>query len=469
MKTNKILAVLTILSATLFTSRADFFTATNNGTWGDTNIWDPPAGSPQTVPGTNDDVFIAAGINVIVDTNASANTISDDTSGGTVTMAPNSTLGIFGNFGTDQLTLLNATNQGSTVIYFDNPFFAKECDYYNLVFCNTNYATSNMSYQSGYQNFNNFSRHGPTPMTIFGDMTVLGNSRVQQGADIFIAGNLNIGQYCGWDTSVANLTVMSNTIMGGFLLDLDSANGTNGFNGNMIVTSTSFLWYISDVTNWFLNANLTNNGTILGTGYGSVIFNGTGIITGSKAITMPTMTVNGTYTINDAITLFTNTPTLNGTLVFDIANPKPITLLASAGTALYYSGNLNVINSGAPPTTDASYTLFNSPNGFGGAFASTSFPGLPGGLSWVDNTATSGSIAITGAIVGSPTLTLSKSGGVLTLSWDSATFPGYSVQGQTNSAGIHSNWAPTGSGTTSPFTIAINPANPPVFFRLSNP
>ena len=72
-----------------------------------------------------------------------------------------------------------------------------------------------------------------------------------------------------------------------------------------------------------MNANLTNNGTISGTGYGSIIFNGTGIITGSKAITMPTMTVNGTYTINDAITLFTNTPTLNGTLVFDIANPKP--------------------------------------------------------------------------------------------------------------------------------------------------
>ena len=251
-------------------------------------------------------------------------TIADDTTGGTVTMAPNSTLSIFGNDGTDQLTLLNATNKGSTVIYFNNPFFAKECDYYNLVFCNTNYATSNMSYQSNYQNFNNFSRHGPTPMTIFGDMTVLGNSRVQQGADIFIAGNLTIGQYCGWDTSVANLTVMSNTIMGGFLLDLDSANGTNGFNGDMIVTSTSFLWYISDVTNWYVNANLTNNGTISGIGYGSIIFNGTGIITGSKAITMPTMTVNGIYTINDAITLFTNTPTLNGTLVFDVANPNQL-------------------------------------------------------------------------------------------------------------------------------------------------
>ena len=40
MKTNKILAVLTILSATLFnlTSRADDITAINNGSWGDTNV-----------------------------------------------------------------------------------------------------------------------------------------------------------------------------------------------------------------------------------------------------------------------------------------------------------------------------------------------------------------------------------------------------------------------------------------------
>jgi len=64
---------------------------------------------------------------------------------------------------------------------------------------------------------------------------------------------------------------------------------------------------------------------------------------------------------------------------------------------------------------------------------------------------------------------MSRNGGFLTLSWDSAAYPGYSVQGQTNAGGIGTNWGGTGSGTTSPFTIGINPANPPVFFRLSNP
>jgi hypothetical protein len=130
---------------------------------------------------------------------------------------------------------------------------------------------------------------------------------------------------------------------------------------------------------------------------------------------------------------------------------------------------LNVINSGAPPAAGASYQLFNSPGGYGGSFVSTTFPTLPIGLSWVDNTLSIGSIDVIGTIVGSPILTLSRNGRLLTLSWDSTTFPGYSVQGQTNKSGIGTNWSSTGSGTVSPFIIAINPTNPSVFFRLSNP
>jgi hypothetical protein len=475
MKTKQIFAVLTILSTLLFASvgHAAFVTATNSGNWSDTNIWDS-----GTLPAATNDVFIAAGVNVTVDiTNAMAFTIGDDTIGvaGAVTMAPNSTLNIYGNFGTDQLTLLDATATGNTVIYWDNPFFAKECNYFNLVFCNTNYAVSNMSYQSNYQNFNNFSRNGPTPMNIAGDMTVLGNIRVQQGADMSIGGNLILGQYCGWDSSVANLTVMGNTVMGGFLMDLDSANGTNGFYGNMTVTATSFFWYVSDVTTWFLNGNLTNNGTILGTGYGSIIFNGTGIITGSKAITIPTMTVNGTYTIGTTITLTTNTPTLNGTLVFDLARTNQIVLRYSpSGTNAqttqtnYYSGNLVVINSGVPPVSGNSYKFFTASN-YAGAFTSTTFPSLPAGLSWVDNLAASGSIAVTGGTAGFPIITMSRSGAVLTLSWNSTTFPGYQVLALTNHSVKGTPWSSTGSGTVSPFITTINPANPSVFYRLSNP
>ena len=482
MKTKQIFAALTILSTLLFASvgHAAFVTATNSGNWSDTNIW-----NTATLPTNSDDVFIAAGVNVTVDiTNAMAFTIGDDTIGvaGAVTMAPNSTLNIYGNFGTDQLTLLDATATGNTVIYWDNPFFAKQCNYYNLMFVQTNYVNPLPTYGSPWQDFNNFSSAGPTPMTIAGNMTLMGAVHVQQGsggAPITVGGNLTIGAGCAWDCSGDILTVVSNLYVYGLLEDLNGALGTNYIGGNVIVAgpSTSVKtwsggfytngWVVSDVTTWGIGGSLSNSGSIFGSGFGSISFNGTGIITGSNALIIPTITVNGTYTIGATITLTTNTPTLNGTLVFDLANTNQIIL--NAGTNwLYYSGILDVINSGAAPVAGNSYKLFNASN-YGGSFTSTSFPSLPSGLSWVDNLATSGSIAVTSTSAGSPIITLSRSGNLLTLSWASTTFPGYSVQAQTNSAGIRSNWSATGSGTVSPYTITINPANPPVFFRLSNP
>lgn len=480
MKRTQILALLTIPSILLFASsgHAAAITATNSGNWSNTKIWDS-----GTVPGKNDVVFIALGVNVTVDTNASAQSISDDTTGGTITMATNSTLTILGNDATHQLTSLDTTAAGNTVIYAGNPFFAKECNYYNLVFANTNYVDPLPPYLP-YQDFNNFSSaQGPSPMTIAGDMTVLGFTKVQQGsggAPITINGNMIIGTGCAWDCSGDDLTVGGDVYVYGLLEDLNGALGTAHFDGNVIVAGPSTHtvaysggpytngWYVSDVITWGIGGNLTNNGSIFGAGYGSISFEGTGVITGTNSLTIPTITVDGKYTIGTTITLTTNTPTLHGTLVFDLANPKQIILPAYVGTALYYDGTLNVINSGAPPVTGASYQLFNAPS-YGGSFAATSFPGLPNGLSWVDNTLSTGSIDVTGASVGSPILALSRKGGLLTLSWDSSTFPGYSVQAQTNRAGIGSNWSGTGSGTVSPFTIGLNPTNPPVFFRLSNP
>ncbi len=227
---------------------------------------------------------------------------------------------------------------------------------------------------------------------------------------------------------------------------------------------------MSDVTTCGVGKGLTNNGYVFGLGYGSISFNGTGTITGTNTLKIPTISINRSYAIGTPITLITNTPTLNGTLVFDIANPKQITLLTNAGTALYYNGNLNVINSGSAPASGATYKFFNSTNGYAGSFASTSYPSLPGGLSWDDSMLlTNGTITVIGGSVGSPILTQSRSGGVLTLSWDSAIYPGYRVQGQTNAAGIGTNWGETGSGPVSPLIIGINPTNPPVFFRLIKP
>lgn len=467
MKTKQILAILTVLSLFSFASisRAVDIVATGSGNWTSTNADAPWPGG--VVPGTNDDADIEAPFNVTVDSTASVQFIYGS---GTVTMAPGSTLNVVGDpagaRGTFQLTgLLDTSAAGNTVIYSGNPFWAKHQNYYNLVFSNT-VTTNQIDFYNGLVN----STDPSVPMTIAGDMTVVGKIKVQLGDDMTINGNLTLSTNAQLDCSLTNLIVMGNTTLGtgALLLDLDGANGTNYFGGSVTVSATAIGWNVSDVTTWDIGGSLTNNGLIVGKGYGSISFDGTGNITGTKPIKIPTMTVNGTYTIGTTITLITNTPTLNGTLVFDLANTNEIVLLTNAGTALYYSGNLNVINSGAPPVAGNSYKLFNAPS-YGGAFASTNLPALTSGLSWVDNTLVNGSFAVISSGPSSPFITLTRSGGLLTLSWDSTNFPGYSVQGQTNSGGISTNWGPTGSGTNSPFTIAINPTNRSVFFRLSNP
>jgi hypothetical protein len=470
MKTKQIFTVLTILSLVLFASmsRAAWITAINSGSWGDTNVWDS-----GTVPGTNDFAEIDPGYNITVDTNAIVQyIIGNGAAGGTVTMAANSTLEILDSSvsGTFELGLLDASASGNTVIYYDNPFYAKRQNYYNLVFNNT---TTNLN-----DFFNGLvsSQIPATAMTIAGDMTVIGKTKVQQGDDFTINGNLILTSNASWDCSSFNLTVKSNLTLGAgaLMVDLDGALGSNYFGGNVIVTSSALGWNLTDVTTWGIGGSLTNDGTIVGRGYGSIFFNGTGNIVG-KSFKIPTMTINGTYAIGATITLSTNTQTINGTVVFDIARTNQIVLNAGTNWLWYTTnGTLNVINSGAEPAVGNSFQLFKASNNhYGGGFASISLPPLSGGHIWVDNLLASGSIAVANGSAGSPIITLSRSGSNLTLSWDSATFSGYEVLALTNSAGVITNlshsWLPTGSGTNSPFTIAINPTNPAVFFRLRNP
>jgi hypothetical protein len=304
-------------------------------------------------------------------------------------------------------------------------------------------------------------------MNIIGDMTVIGRAGIQLGLNttITVGGNLTIGSNCVWDCSSGSIVVMGDTILGGVMKDLDGANGSNSFGGSVTVAAPYGDWKLGDVITWGVGGNLTNLATIEGVGYASINFDGTGNIAGNP-ITMPTLTINGTYLIDTTITMTTNTPTLNGTVVFDLANPQQMILPANIGT-LYYNGILEVTNSGAAPASGASFQFFNA-SSFGGGFSSTSYPDLPTGLSWMDNLFADGSISVTGTIVGAPTLAVASSGSILTLSWDSVTFPGYHLVAQTNSTGLGANWFDTGSGTTSPYTTPIDPANPAVFFRLSN-
>src|ERR1039458_1370136 len=197
MKTKQIFTVLTVLSTLLFASNGraaeTIITATGSGNWSSTVTNAPwPDG---IVPATNNAVAVYAPNNITVDSTA---TIAYIVGSGTVTMAPGATLNILGSAnggeGTQDLVgLLDTSATGNTVIYSGNWFWAKHQNYYNLVFNNS---TTNI-----YDFYNGPSSGSDVAMTIFGDMTVIGKGKVQEGNDFTIGGNLIIGTNSTWDCS----------------------------------------------------------------------------------------------------------------------------------------------------------------------------------------------------------------------------------------------------------------------------
>ena len=455
MKSNRLVFVgLCALACSMFSSPADDITASGSGEWGSTV---PDAPWPNgIVPGTNDSVDVEAPFVVTITTNATAGYVYGS---GTITLAPDATLTLrgdeFGAQGAQSLSTLNATAPGSTVIYEGNAFWAKRTDYFHLIF--RNLSTNQYDFFNGA-----IPGSGPVPMNIAGDLSVLGRIKVQQGADIFVGGDLIMGTNSSWDVSSFNLTVTSNTTMRGLLLDLDGASGSNYFGGNMLIGSDSIGWNISDVIQWGVGGSLTNDNLIVGRGYGSITFAGSGVITG-KPIRIPTMTVSGSYLIGTTITLTTNTPTLTGNLIFDLANTNQL-ILQSYPTnplTLYYDGNLNVINTGAVPTPGTTYKFFSATN-YDGAFDLQTFPPLPVGLAWEDNLLTSGSITVSGSVATPPMITSTqydRATRALTLVWTSSPAMTYSVIysatlpgsfGTVLASGIPSGGAQTSTAVTLP-------------------
>jgi hypothetical protein len=88
------------------------------------------------------------------------------------------------------------------------------------------------------------------------------------------------------------------------------------------------------------------------------------------------------------------------------------------------------------------------------------------------NGSATNNLVIASGVSNTPTnMTSSVSGNQLTLSWPSDHL-GWILQSQTNSSsvGISTNWFDiAGSGTNAQAVIAIDPANPTVFFRLRSP
>ncbi len=469
MKTKHLFTALILLSILSFAanSRAVDVTAGGSGNWSSTNLNAPwPVFGTNTVvvaPSTNDDIDVELPNNVIVDSNE---TIQYIYGGGTVTMSPGVTLTVVGDAigaeGTQSLGLLDTSAANNTVIYAGNAFWAKHQSYYNLAFTGTG------TFYNGNIGVTGDNDNGP--LTIAGNLILSGAANIQQADSITVNGDLTINTNSGYDTSVSPITVKGNTTLSGILTDGAGTTNLDDSFYNMTITPTG-KWRLSDVIEWVIGGSLTNNGTISYVkgpgGGGAITFNGIGNIVGNP-FTIWNIFLEGTNTIGTTITA-TNFIGLSGTVVFDLANPQKLVLAPSSTNALTYGGNLKVINTGSAPATGTTYQLFSAAT-YGGGFASESLPTLPAGLSWVDNLATTGSITVTGTATGNaPSLTIHNNGTTATLSWDSTTFPGYSVQVQTNGTGIGNNWFNTASGTVSPYLVPIHTTSPAVYYRLMHP
>src|ERR1035438_6334195 len=278
MKTNNILTAVALLSSLLFTSISYAqYTATQSGNWSDTN----PATSPWPggiLPTTNDIVEVLDDIVITVDTTNAVCEALDSLEGGgpiyngTVTMAPGSTLTVYGHnegVGTQSVGYLIASATNCTVIYLGNAFWAQRTDYYNLEF-------------DGWGDFYNGVQDGYpiTPMTIYGNMVVNGTNippdktnlytgvYVECGGDFTIMGNFYLGTNNAWDCSLSDFVVMGNTVCAGLLWDKDTANGSNYFAGNFTVPPNNMA--ITNLKNTLLIKYNDNNSNVVSTLYGGL-------------------------------------------------------------------------------------------------------------------------------------------------------------------------------------------------------
>jgi hypothetical protein len=213
-----------------------------------------------------------------------------------------------------------------------------------------------------------------------------------------------------------------------------------------------------------INATVTVTGTT--TVNSGATLSGTGTLNGATVI-------NGTIAPGPTIGTLTlgSNPGLNGAAVMEInrtASPNA-DLLSISGNPLTYSGTLTVNNLGPALVAGNTFQLFSA-SSYSGVFGTVTLPTLSPNLAWSNTLASNGTISVVSTLApGTPNILLSSSGGNLTLSWDTGTFPGYTVQAQTNStgAGFSTNWIDTGS--SSPLIVPINPSNSSVFFRLVHP
>ncbi len=250
----------------------------------------------------------------------------------------------------------------------------------------------------------------------------------------------------------STFTIANNISGSGSITNLGGTvtfTGTNTYSGATVVSGGTLF---------------ANNTSASSTGSGAVTIaagatlGGIGVVGGNTTVIgtlAPGTNSLGTLTVSNNLTLSGNT---------SIEINKGVGFDQVIAASVNYGGTLTVTDLGANLVAGDSFTIFNVSSHTGNF---TSIIGTPAtaGLAFAFNP-TTGVVSVVSTVTTPPTLTVTQSGSALTFSWTDTSFK---LQSQTNSLsiGLNSAWSNYPGGATSPVNVTIDPAQPTVFFRLS--
>jgi fibronectin-binding autotransporter adhesin len=334
-----------------------------------------------------------------------------------------------------------------------------------------------------------------------GDNTFSGGVGFSQGALGFGINSTGLGPVTSGPVGTGVITFESNA---GSIQQLFASGGprtigndiswlSTGTDMNVIITGSNPLTFAGTVD---LGANIRslttsnsantiisgaiNNGGLIKAGPGVLLLNGPNTYTDTTTVSAGTLggigTLSGPVVVSSGGTLAPGTSigtltinsdlTLSGNLAIEVnkslVQSNDVTLV-SGGLTNLGTGSVLVTNLGPALTAGNRFYLFDKAV-VGGASLVIS----GGGVSWVNDLAVDGSIAVSAAP--SPAnITFTQIGGSqVVLNWPAG--QGWKLQAQTNTlaTGLASNWVEI-VGATPPYTNTVSTANPATFFRLVYP
>jgi autotransporter-associated beta strand protein len=324
----------------------------------------------------------------------------------------------------------------------------------------------------------------PEDHTFSGNITGLGGAAVVNAGQV-----LQIG--AGLLTLTGNNTYLGGTTVSNGTLQVGTGGGSGSIGSGPVVNNTLITFNRSGTLN--VPGAISGAGAINSVGTGTVTLSGNNTYLGNTAIsngvlvlsgsvggdvtvaggslapaglgTIGTLTIQNNLLINSGTVIATlNRLAIQSNSFIRLTNELTLT----AGTATAAPGtSLKLLLSGPIPVVGEKYTIFSQPVS-GGAGMTMVTPGF----TVSNDLAVDGSVTVT-ATNPAPTITVTRTGNTLNLSWPAAWTGGVHLQAQTNALtrGLSGNWVTIpGTDLNNTYSTPINNGvNVSVFYRLVAP